>query len=341
MAVYRCNHCGHVAEEQALPEGSKISCGSCSVKVTLFPAAFYLKKIFERYQSVRRELEALRRQEDEPNQDVMEAADVDISPLYKVLDRESMQNTLLLATAEQHRAIEEWFKKRKIEVKCEYSHVDTSGFFDEAATLIGDEYALLSNILEQLRYGYGKNWTWLNIELDKRSKKDKQALKASLRQLYSYTFFARYVYQQKQDVIGLGMQSATPVKVFLTGGWLEWWAFIRILELCLDQELEFSCARGMRIEFQDQEARELDVVYLIKKANKVFPVIVECKTGEFRAELQKYSNLSKRLQLEAAQFIICNPDIDDQQAAALSAMYGLTFVNLGSFSQHLQAVLQG
>lgn len=341
MAVYRCNQCGLIKEEITLPAGGKIDCAGCSTKVTLFPAAFYLQKLFDRYLAIRRELETLRRQEDESESDPNEdTAHQDASPAFHAILKDTLQNTMLLATAEQHQPLQAWFASRDIKTTCDHSLVDTSGFFDEAATLIGDHYDLVRSILEQLRYGYNKDWTWLNIDLGKKSRQDKQALKALFRELYSYTFFAKYVFQKQKDAIGLGLQPALPIRQFLTGGWLEWWVFIRLLEFCLENSVAFSCARGMTIAFDDGEKRELDVVFILKINEQDYPVIVECKTGEFRGELQKYSALKKRLKIDDEQFVICNPDLDEGQAAGLSTMYGLTFVNLGSLAQRFHAILE-
>jgi hypothetical protein len=43
--------------------------------------------------------------------------------------------------------------------------------------------------------------------------------------------------------------------------------------------------------------------------------------------------------LTRQQFIICASDLTDEQAAGLSAMYELTFANLGTLAVKLQAVL--
>jgi hypothetical protein len=72
---------------------------------------------------------------------------------------------------------------------------------------------------------------------------------------------------------------------------------------------------------------------------KRVPVVVECKSGEFRGDLEKYRNLRKRLGLTRMQFIICNPDLSDEQATGLTAMYDLSFVNLPAFSRHLHGLL--
>ena len=68
------------------------------------------------------------------------------------------------------------------------------------------------------------------------------------------------------------------------------------------------------------------------------PIYIECKSGEFRRDIDKYLRLRKRLGLERSRFIICAADLTDEQAAGLTAMYELTFVNLPSLGTHLQTL---
>ena len=65
--------------------------------------------------------------------------------------------------------------------------------------------------------------------------------------------------------------------------------------------------------------------------------MIECKTGEFRSEIEKYVQLRKRLGIDRTQVIVCNPDLTDEQATGLGTMYGLTFLNLRTLRAHLAA----
>jgi hypothetical protein len=155
---------------------------------------------------------------------------------------------------------------------------------------------------------------------------------AFCRELYSHTLFARYSFKQQTKILSLGIQPARAVRAFFTGGWLEWYALTTLLSLCLKHGREFSCARGTTISMQSAETRELDVAALVSGRTLL---VIECKTGEFRSEIEKYVQLRKRLGIDRTQFILCNPELTDEQATGLGAMYGLTFVNLASLRAHL------
>lgn len=88
--------------------------------------------------------------------------------------------------------------------------------------------------------------------------------------------------------------------------------------------------------FPPDEKRELDVFFLINKSR---PLYIECKSGEFRQDLDKYVALRKRLGIESRYFIVCVADLPADQAKGLGAMYDLTFTNTETLGPHLASVV--
>ena len=134
----------------------------------------------------------------------------------------------------------------------------------------------------------------------------------------------------------LSLQPAPKVRQFFEGGWLEWYALIELLQHLQSRQLGFSCARGVKVVFANEDLHELDVVALPQGQP---PICIECKSGEFRRDIDKYQRLRKRLGLERNRFIICATDITTEQATGLTAMYDLTFVNLSSLKPHLATLV--
>ena len=341
MPIYRCNHCGFVSEEATTPVGSQMPCARCGTPTTVFGTVFYVEKLVERYFSAMREIKALQQPDTPPDTgpDAVPAAtpeqdhpESEASPLQDV----NLHNTSLLATAEQHAPLQAWFASRKIEAQFDYAQVDTSGFFDDAARMIGNGYALFSELMDRVRFAYRKSHSWVNLELAQLPQKDAQTINTLCRQLYSHTFFARYHYQKPEKIVRLTLQTAPAVRQFFDGGWLEWYAFITLIELAQQRNKDFSCARGVKVVFPNEDLHELDVVCL--PAGQP-PICIECKSGEFRRDIDKYLRLRKRLGLDRHHFVICAADLTQEQAAGLTAMYELTFVNLETLAPHLATLL--
>ena len=341
MPIYRCNQCGFVSEEATAPIGTQMPCARCGTPATVFGTVFYVEKLVERYFSALREIKALQQPDTPPDTttDTTPAAapeqqspQTDASPLQDV----NLHNTSLLATAEQHAPLQAWFASHQIEAQFDYAQVDTSGFFDDAARMIGNGYALFAELMDRVRFAYRKSHSWVNLELATLPQKDAQAINTLCRQLYSHTFFARYHYQKPEKIVRLTLQTAPTVRQFFDGGWLEWYAFIALIEHAQQRGRDFSCARGVKVVFPNEDLHELDVVLLPKDQA---PICIECKSGEFRRDIDKYLRLRKRLGLDRNRFVICAADLTQEQAAGLTSMYELTFVNLETLPPHLDKLL--
>ena len=336
MSIYHCNGCGFVSEESTTPVGQKISCSRCGTPSTVYGTVFFVEKLVERYAAAMRELQALRAADDAPESNPgNDTAGNEPAGAAALMDAADY-NTRNFATAEQHAPLQAWFAARRIEAQFDYAQVDTTGFFDDAARLLGDRIDLFGELIDRVCYAYRKSHGWLNLELARLAQKDAQAINQLCRQLYSHTFFARYHYQKPEKIVRLTLQTAPAVRRFFEGGWLEWYVFIEALEaMKAASRANVSCARGVKVVFPNEDLHELDVMVLPPGQS---PICIECKSGEFRRDIDKYLRLRKRLGLERQRFIVCAADLSDEQAAALSAMYELTFVNLRSLKSHLQAL---
>lgn len=333
MPLYRCNHCGFISEEASAAIGTQTPCARCGTAATIFGTVFYVEKLLERYFAALREIKALQQGESGEEAAVPTAT----APSTHTSDAASgpldLHNTSSLATAAQHAPLQQWFAARQITAQFDYAQVDTSGFFDDAARMVGENYALFGELIERVRWAYRKSHSGVNLELGQLAQKDAQAINTLCRQLYSHTFFARYHYQKPEKIVRLTLQSAPAVRQFFDGGWLEWYAFMALIAHLQARRVAFSCARSVKVVFPNEDLHELDVMCL--PAGQA-PICIECKSGEFRRDIEKYLRLRKRLGLEKSRFILCSPELSDEQASGLSAMYELTFVNLQSLGAHLQ-----
>ena len=82
----------------------------------------------------------------------------------------------------------------------------------------------------------------------------------------------------------------------------------------------------------DEERCELDVFMLI---DGQLALCIECKSGEYRQDIDRYVSLRKRLGLTGKKLVMCVAGLSDEHAKGLTAMYDLTFVNERDLSTHL------
>jgi hypothetical protein len=334
MPIYRCSKCQFVSEESTSTVGNKVNCGRCGTPSNVYGTVFYVEQLAQRYFAAVQEIKELKDQI-KPAIESFKESDQTVKPEHALANVDTL-NTSLFATAEQHAALKAWFSARQIEAVFDHSLVDTSGFFDDAAQLIGENFELFSNLIDRVCFAYRNSHSWINLELGKLSQKEAIAVNGLCRQLYEHTFFARYRYQKVEKIIGLTLQTAPAIRQFFNGGWLEWFAFIEVVNQLKERGRTFSCARGVKVVFPNEDLHELDVLALVDGKSLI---CIECKSGEFRRDIEKYLRLRKRLGLERNRFIICAADLTDEQASGLSAMYELTFANLPALRKQLQSLI--
>jgi hypothetical protein len=153
--------------------------------------------------------------------------------------------------------------------------------------------------------------------------------------LYDYSFVAKYFYEKKDKVIRLKLQKAPKIRDFFNGVWMEWFTLMALLEYFRDKKIDVSCLRSLEVSFQNGTSNELDIFFLTK--NNI-PVCIECKSGEFRQDIDKYLKLRKQLKINKNQFVICVFGLSQEQTQGMTSMYDLTFANENNLIEHIEKI---
>ena len=137
MSVYRCNHCKHIGEYPQQNEQTQAKCANCGHDVTVYDTVYFIKNILNRWAAAVRELNALQSQEQD------NGLPTDTEPknsIHNPLDNIKLSDTDILANERQHKPLQNWFRQKQIVPTFNYSAVDMSGYFDEAAEKIGTQF---------------------------------------------------------------------------------------------------------------------------------------------------------------------------------------------------------
>ena len=244
-----------------------------------------------------------------------------------------IHNTDMMTKQEHYEPIVQWLKMKNFVAEVDEIAMDTSGFFDEIAVELGDNYELFKIVSNNIkrRQQNGKDRAY--IELSNYSSNEIGQLKKFCQQLYDYSFVAKYFYNAKanEKKITLQLQSATKIVNFFNGEWLEWYAFMKIAALCHEKNIKFSCTRNMVINLPGESKYEVDVFFLINNT----PLFIECKSGEYREFIDKYSRLRRKLFIPKPYFLMLTSGVDDEHVKGLTAMFDITFVNERNFLDYV------
>ena len=234
-----------------------------------------------------------------------------------------IHNTDMMTKQDHYAPIVQWLQQRNFQATVNEAAMDTSGFFDEIAVELGDNYVLLKIVIDTIKRRQQGKYDKAYIDLSRQNPQNIETIKKFCKQLHDYAFVAKYFYITNDKKVVLQLQAATKIVNFFNGEWLEWYAVIKIANLCHQRKIKFSCTRNMIINLPDDNKYEIDVFFLINDA----PLFIECKSGEYREFIDKYSRLRKKLFIPKPYFLMLTLGVNDDHVKGLTAMFDITFVN--------------
>ena len=330
MAIFRCGKCGHLREVSNDYRGKSVKCPRCKTPNLIHGTVAFVAKVIEQFIAQKNELQQLRSQLAPQDASVLAKNDPP-QPLSDI----DIYNTAELKSEQQYEPILKFFQERQVQIDVNQQALDTTGFFDEVAVQLGDQYETLRLVSDKIKYIQQKGYTSVKITLNKKSQKDIQTITRFCKDLYEYSFVAKYFYQKQEKIIRLTLQTSPKIVHFFNGEWMEWFVFMKLLDFFREKQVPVACLRNLSIIFPNEDRHELDVFFLI---NNTTPLCIECKTGEFRQDIEKYSVLRKRLKLNETQFLMCVMGLSEKQTQGMSSMYDVTFVNENNFLQQIENI---
>ncbi len=329
MALFRCNKCAHLREVPSEHVGKSVKCPKCQQAVTIYDTVFFIEKLLEKLllqAKALRELQQLQPQKLE-NSSASEQTSLEEIDIY---------HTEALKSDEQYRPVLQWFEQRQIAVEVNHKAIETTGFFDEIALALGNDFDTLSEVVDQIKYVQRKGYGEVKLNLGRKSQEQVKKITEFCRNLYDYTFVAKYFYQKEDKIVRLKLQTIPAIINFFNGEWMEWLIFMRMLEFYKTKKLPVSCLHNLSITFPNKDVHELDIFVLV---NNSIPVCIECKSGEFQQQIDKYLTIRKRINIDKAGFLLCIIGLSQKQCEGLTGMHELTFVNESNFLEHLEKML--
>ncbi len=329
MAILRCNKCGHIREVGNDYLGKAVKCPECAQVILIHDTVLFLKAVIKKYITLKKEIQSLRQLSSE--KDSTDKMDEDLT--FAEID---IHNTKVLTQTNNLEPIVQWFEQRRIQINVNPDAADTTGFFDEIALLMGDNFSALDSVIGQIKHIQSKDYGTVKIVLADKKPGETQQILSFCKALHDYSFVAKYFHKEKDKVVYISLQKAPQIKRFFNGSWMEWFALMKLLRFFREQKIAPACTRGIEITFTNGNSNEIDLFCLTEKN---VPICIECKSGEFRQDIDKYLSLRKKLKIDKNRFVICVFGLSQKQAQGMTSMYDLTFVNEASLIHHLQTVI--
>jgi phage FluMu protein Com len=327
MALLLCKKCSHIREVGIDYIGKSVKCPKCKQITTIHDTVVFLKALIQKHILQNKELQKLRQEPAKQDTQLIEDNTFEEIDIY---------NTNVLTQADMYEPIVQWFETRQIQIQINQEAVDTTGFFDEIALSLGNNFKVLNFVSDKIKYIQNKGFANVKLELPQKSAEEIKQITTFCKEMHEYSFVAKYFYQKKDKTIRITLQTAPKIRDFFNGIWMEWFTLMKLLEFFRDQKINASCMRSINISFPNGLSNELDIFFLTK--NNI-PVCIECKSGEFRHDIDKYLKLRKQLNIDKNQFVICVFGLSEEQTQGMTSMYNLTFTNENNLLRHIEKII--
>lgn len=239
-----------------------------------------------------------------------------------------INNSVYFATEEQHEKIRQYLTHKNISAEFNYNAVNFTGYFDEAAELIAENYSLLEKHLATIRYLYNQHEFGFSVNVKNVSQLEEQRLRDIFKTLFDYRLFAKYFYYRVTKTIHIKLSESAIVQKFFCGEWLEWFATVKLIKYAESKKMNYSIARAVNVQLLNGDRHEFDVIFLLEGAEALF---IECKTGKFRQDVDKFLRICNKIDIDTKNWIVLAAQLDNTKAKAFEEMYPVRFCTIESF----------
>ncbi|MCW3053576.1 MAG: hypothetical protein JWN14_2746 [Chthonomonadales bacterium] len=237
-------------------------------------------------------------------------------------------------TASQPMSVEAWLVQNDILLRKKQEPNPADAALNEIAQYWGDNKYHLIKMRKQL------NWAALHKEsaevfLNKATEKEISCSRTLAQKLYDCAYASHVHYDPTTKTLSLQLTDVTDVVRYMTGGWFERYAKLQIEQVATRLGLSHDILMNAEIVLPNHQAYEIDVLFMANDK----PFWIECKTGDFRSELQRICTKKRHMGIPGAQAILAVFDIQDSDAAAIMATHGMCTVGSHLLIEFLSKVL--
>jgi hypothetical protein len=227
---------------------------------------------------------------------------------------------------------------RRITIKTIPEEENGDKILDRIAVFMGDRYKLIRPFLDQIKrkMNSGEN---VKMYLKERTQEEISSICQLASWLHEIAFLSEFTYYKSPKYLLLAAPNRIPKALnFFSGKWLERYIKNQIISLIkqVNPSIKFSYFANPQVSFANGDDFELDLLFEIE--GEIF--WFEIKSGDYQRYLEKYSKISKILNLDKDHSFMVLLDITDSGADALKDLFHMNVVNLENFSKEFLNQIQ-
>lgn len=233
--------------------------------------------------------------------------------------------------------IKQWLASKDSKLIKSHTKKKVDKTLDTIALLIGDNYPLVSDLMQGIRNSLSSETTHFNLDLSGATTDKINVITNVCSQLQNLGLIEYYYHKDKQS----SKKSAyiSPFQSngnqFLTGQWLERYVYQIVTNFLEAKEVAYEALMNATIIKSNQQKIEIDILVIIQNS----PLWIECKVSNHQRFISKYSAFAKQFKLHPEQMYLIVLDLSNQQAEDLTSLHNINVFTSDKITDALQSTL--
>lgn len=226
---------------------------------------------------------------------------------------------------------------KKIKLKTYKIEEEIDNVLDNIALFIGNKYDKIKKVYNLIKANLVSGNSF-KLDLKNATQEEITYSCQLCHSLHEIAFLSEYKYFKSPQYLLYARPNRIPTAInFLSGQWLERFVKLEIKNMInkLNSPVKFSYISNPQIILPNGNNFELDL--LVNIENEIF--WIEAKTGDYQNHIEKYSKMSKIMQLPDKHAFMVLPEISEQNCINLKKLFEMEVVNLQNFHSKFQEAI--
>jgi hypothetical protein len=233
--------------------------------------------------------------------------------------------------------IKQWLASKDSKLIQSHSKKKVDKTLDKIAWLIGDNYPLVSDLMQRIRHSLSSDKTNFSLDLSGATTDKISVLTNICSHLKNLGLIQYHYHDDKGSSKKIAYISPfqSNGNQFLTGQWLERYAYQTVTNFLDAKGVAYEALMNAKILKSNKQKIEIDILLIIQNS----PLWLECKVANHERFISKYSAFAKQFKLRPEQMYLIVLDLPTQQAEDLTSLHNIKVVTSDKITDALQATL--
>lgn len=240
-------------------------------------------------------------------------------------------NVEIKSVKERQKIIKDFLSSRNIEIKYIPPEDEADEILDKISIFMGNRFNLIKPFLELVKVKMNSADT-IKMDLKNKTQEEISSICQLCTRLYEIAFLEEYTYLKSPKYLLFAKPNRIPKALnFFAGKWLERFIRSQVISLIkqVNPNVNFSYLSNPQIKLPNKDDFEID--FLLEIENEIY--WFEAKSGDYQRYIDKYSKISKMLNLDIYHSFMVLTDITETGADALKKLFNMNVVKVEKFSE--------